>query len=336
MCVDAACGGYEIESGFAPDSKKAVPVVVTAELITENAAPKADNSEDGESLSINEWKTIACHSSEVSAEVTTICNSIGLPSELRSILELAAVWHDIGKGHPAFQGAIRDSNSDARPKRQDLAKGPKSAWLKPVGTYRFADTGESRPGFRHELASALAMFALLEHYAPEHPALLGNWREVFTAMNCDTNSQATTEAVPEVVKSVLECTEESFDLLVYLIASHHGKVRATFQASPKDQEYRDNDRRGFPIRGVRDGDLVPSLKIGNSMELIPELLLTLSPAALGLSTRTGASWRERCLGLLDRHGPTALSYLEAVFRAADVRASKLQTEDSTMLKEVNV
>jgi CRISPR-associated endonuclease/helicase Cas3 len=177
---------------------------------------------------------------------------------------------------------------------------------------------------------------LLENYAPEHPALLGNWREVFTLMNCETDLQATTDAVPSIVTSVLECTEESFDLLVYLIAAHHGKVRATIQASPKDQEYRDNDGLGFPIRGVREGDRVPSLKIGHSMELIPELLLTLSPAALGLSTRTGASWRERCLGLLDRHGPTALAYLEAVFRAADVRASKLKTEDSAMLKEVNV
>ncbi len=336
ICVDAGCGGYVIESGFAPDSKNAVPEVAPVELMTENVSSRPDNSEDNEGLSVNEWKTIACHSNEVSAEVTTICDSVGLPSELRSILELVAVWHDIGKGHPAFQGAIRDSKSDVRPMRQDLAKGPKSAWLKPVGTYKFAETGENRPGFRHELASALAMFALLENYAPEHPALLGNWREVFTAMNCEKDLQATTDAVPAVVKSVLECTEESFDLLVYLIASHHGKVRATIQASPKDQEYRDNDGRGFPIRGVREGDLVPSLKIGNSMELIPDLLLTLSPAALGLSTRTGASWRERCLGLLDRHGPTALAYLEAVFRAADVRASKLKTEDSAMLKEVNV
>ena len=132
------------------------------------------------------------------------------------------------------------------------------------------------------------------------------------------------------------CSAESFDLLVYLIASHHGKVRAALHASPKDQQYRDNDNRGLPIRGVREGDHLPSFCIDDSAERLPELYLTLEPATLGLSLRTGASWRERCLGLLDRHGPTTLAFLESILRAADVRASRLKTNDPALSTELKV
>ena len=53
----------------------------------------------------------------------------------------------------------------------------------------------------------------------------------------------------------------------------------------------------------------------------------LATAAMSLSFETGASWRERTQRLLDRHGPATLGFLEALLRAADVRASRLETED---------
>jgi hypothetical protein len=45
-------------------------------------------------------------------------------------------------------------------------------------------------------------------------------------------------------------------------------------------------------------------------------------ARIGLSLRTGASWSERVAGLLQSHGPFTLAYLEALLRAADIRASR--------------
>ena len=48
------------------------------------------------------------------------------------------------------------------------------------------------------------------------------------------------------------------------------------------------------------------------------------------------SWRERCLGLLDRHGPTTLAFLESILRAADVRASRLKTNDPALSAELKV
>jgi hypothetical protein len=61
--------------------------------------------------------------------------------------------------------------------------------------------------------------------------------------------------------------------------------------------------------------------------VVPELELSLAPAAMGLSKRYGRSWSERTLHLIDTLGPFVLGYLEAIVRAADVRASVLATED---------
>lgn len=130
----------------------------------------------------------------------------------------------------------------------------------------------------------------------------------------------------ELASEILQCSAEEFDLVAYLIACHHGKVRASLHAAPKDQDYVDVDGRGMPIRGTREGDRLPSIFLGSG-GWMPEVVLTLDPAAMGLSWRTGASWKERVAGLLKRFGPAGLAYLEAVIRAADVRASTLPTND---------
>lgn len=60
---------------------------------------------------------------------------------------------------------------------------------------------------------------------------------------------------------------------------------------------------------------------------LPASILHLDAAAAGLNARTGRGWTERVLGLLARHGPFALAYLEALLRAADQRASRAPVAD---------
>lgn len=329
VCVAAACGGYRTDRGFDPEFREAVPPVPLPTLSPDmQAFDEADEHQDAE-IPGQGWKTIACHTREVASEVREIAEQLGLSKELQDALELAAFWHDWGKSHPAFQGAMRGTD---RPIRLDLAKGPEKAWRRPPDMYKYLDDSETRPAFRHEFASALGVFSLLQTYAPQHSALLGPWSDVLTKLDKPPAAGEPPPASP-LLERLLACSSEMFDLLVYLVASHHGKVRVSLHAAPKDQEYRDRDGHGLPIRGIREGDRLPSVVLIPGEPAIPEVKLTLEPAKLGLSFRTGVSWRERCLGVIERHGPAALAFLEAILRAADVRASRLTTNDPALAKE---
>jgi hypothetical protein len=128
-----------------------------------------------------------------------------------------------------------------------------------------------------------------------------------------------------LVARLVELDESTFNLVLYLVMCHHGKVRATLAMSPRDQ---DNAGPGgdLPIRGVREEDVLPMLVLvdeqGCEFEL-PQVTLHLDPARLGLSRRYGPSWVERVLALREHYGSFQLAWLEALLRVADVRASQI-------------
>ena len=129
--------------------------------------------------------------------------------------------------------------------------------------------------FRHELASALA--------------LLG-----------DDNVALRGVAEPELV--------------VYLVAAHHGRVRLGIRSVPEEE-------RTGRVLGVADGDLMPAVQIPGGE--LPPCRLSLAPIQLGRGADGSPSWAAMALDLLAREdlGPFRLSYLEAIVRLADWRAS---------------
>jgi CRISPR-associated endonuclease/helicase Cas3 len=130
-----------------------------------------------------------------------------------------------------------------------------------------------RPYFRHELVSALA--------------LLGD----------------AAAALDGVIEK---------DLVVYLVAAHHGRVRLSFRSLPNEQGR---------VLGVEDGEELPEVEIPGLV--LPASRLSLAPMSLGRDADGSASWTERMLSLRDRDdlGPFRLGFLEAVARLADWRAS---------------
>ncbi len=344
VCVTSDRGGYSLSRGFDPESSTPVPEVKPVKIDEAvKEANASDGQQDNERMSFNGWKTIAFHCHEVEQLVLEIAGKLELGDEYQRILALAAKWHDIGKAHPAFQSMLRERENPSRFSAILLAK---SGGNSGVRARYFADANrrDERVGFRHELASALALFSVLRTYQSDHPALFGQWHgwqnqilnsDEITASSESKLSTSTIATCPSIVRSLLDCSPEDFDLLLYLVASHHGKVRAALYASPSDQEYNDRleDGRGLPIRGVREGDRLPPTAWETDGESIAELVLTLEPAAMGLSAKTGRSWRERTSDVIQQHGPTQLAYLESVLRAADVRASQLQTTDPNLQQE---
>ncbi len=111
------------------------------------------------------------------------------------------------------------------------------------------------------------------------------------------------------------------DLAAYLVAAHHGKVRLSIRSLPGERN--PGDGRRF-ARGVWDGDELPAVALGGGISA-PGVTLSLEPMELGLCEHTPfagqPSWAERMLRLRDTIGPCRLAFLEAVLRAADMRAS---------------
>lgn len=107
----------------------------------------------------------------------------------------------------------------------------------------------------------------------------------------------------------------------YLIAAHHGKVRLTIRALP-GEEPPPGDDKPFAL-GVYHGDKLPTASLGDG-QTWNEDTLDLTPMRLGGER----SWTANALKLLASLGPFKLAYLEALLRAADVRASQKEAENA--------
>jgi CRISPR-associated endonuclease/helicase Cas3 len=318
LLLDAAQGGYDTTTGWDGIAKSPVPVVaLAADKQTLAAASGAYERDD---LSVAQWKTIATHGRETGEQVLAMASELGLGGRLVILLQLAARWHDAGKAHPVFQSAVAAAARASGPplaRRRDLAKAP--SWNRPPYP--------ERRGFRHELASVLALYEVIRRACPDHPAILGEARQLLAALGTAAEEPAESERLPELplTRELVALSAEEVDLVAWLVATHHGKIRVSWTSTPLDQE---SGHGG--IAGVCDGDEIPPFEVaaadGARVEL-PSLRISLALAEMGIDARYGASWADRVSRLIDRYGPTNLAWLEALLRAADWRASQLATED---------
>lgn len=165
---------------------------------------------------------------------------------------------------------------------QDTMRRTSAVGDDPPGVGPWAKSGGSRPArhrrphFRHELASALALIA----------------------------------EAHEVLSDGVDT-----DLAIYLVASHHGRVRMSIRSFPGEEAA----GNGSPVAlGVHDGESLP----GGAFVGVTVPNSTLSLAVMGLGA-TERSWVERATTLRDRAdlGVFRLSHLEALLRVADWRVS---------------
>jgi CRISPR-associated endonuclease/helicase Cas3 len=149
LLLPVGLGGYDPAIGWTGD-----PAHRPASVLEESEAEREDaDAADPVSNACADYVTLVTHAQDVVEELRAMAATLGGGDRIPwNVLERAARWHDLGKVHPAFQAMLTHRLPPDDPHR---GGGP---WAKSDGLHGAARCLQ-RPGFRHELASALAFLA---------------------------------------------------------------------------------------------------------------------------------------------------------------------------------
>ena len=265
-------GGYSSILGWVGvEGKTAALVEVIPAMERVKARDYLSMNEDKQS-NIGCCVTLRDHTDHVKSEVQVLSESLKIPDHCKTALCEAAIWHDVGKAHQAFQNMLLSGRED------DGGLKSGGPWAKSDGNtgrpyyWVISSDGKKieRTYFRHELASALA------------------WLQNQGRIAKDA------------------------DLVAYLIAAHHGKIRMSIRSLDKEKRPRETDR--LFARGIWDCDVLSQVEGILDQDL---------PLDLSIMLMGEGSWLERMTGLRDKEalGPLRLAFMESILRIADWRAS---------------
>jgi len=138
VAVPTEAGGYDPSLGWRPASTAAVPEIHPPDAM--------GAAEDRSSFRSSVAVTLPQHLGDTREEAGALGKALGMAEPVAELVKRAAWLHDIGKAHPVFQATMRANGCG------------EGQWAKAPGW----GSRHGRPGFRHELASALASLQLQE------------------------------------------------------------------------------------------------------------------------------------------------------------------------------
>ena len=289
ILLSVKAGGYDNDTGWTgkPEDKMHDPHYVQGE---------SSPDEDLLSCLSHGWRDIASHTSEVAEEVDSLLKKLPDHIEDMKAFTEAVPWHDVGKSHPKWQDAVvealEQADIDYRSKPRPFAK--------------FSLSGSAQ--LRNEDGSLLSGAELKREVRKLQRSFKpGLAHEVASAL-AFRQSEQKRHGVDRPIASLLA---------EYLIMSHHGHVRKVLRDEiprfPKDAKDENT------VRGIANGDKLPTVAI-NGRDVGAQSLST-DCRRMGRDSGGHESYTRGVLRLIDHYGPFRLAFFEALFRAADVRAS---------------
>lgn len=292
ILMHSGSGGYSTDLGWDETGTDPVPT-------SDDDDGPADWKQDDTLSSVGVWQTIGQHTQSVLNQYRLVRDHLfngtsGIPW---NDLESAICWHDIGKSHPVFQHRITKEHAPPDPAAL-WAKSPDPVLKTPGSAKTQATHGQEPNGARHDSDGS-------------HPEPSGNPDEK------PDNSIARKHFRHELASALAAIQHQQSDLIAYLAAAHHGKVRMSIRSIPTEKRPVSSKRYA---RGIWEGDILPAIDMGAGW-ILPETRLTLELMELGL-TASGPSWLERTIALRNHWGPFRLAFLEMLIRVADWRGSR--------------
>ncbi len=226
--------------------------------------------------------TLPRHLADVESEARALCETLNV--EEAQVVTRAARWHDVGKAHEAFQSMLRYAHETGT---GEMLRG--GLWAKSGCK---TDRKQGKPRYQVIVDGQPVRRPRFRHELASALSWLRQHHE-----------------------------EANSNLIAYLIATHHGKVRMSLRALPQENEAPEG--RLF-ARGVWDGDMLPEVRFDDG-EIVPATTLHLDLMQLGEGPQ-GPSWTTRTQRLLKNLGPFRLAWLEALVRIADRRATRAEQE----------
>lgn len=299
VMLHARDGGYDVALGWYAKAKGPVPVSPPVD------GPRPDATGADPETVAREPEELLPHLAHVAEHAEGLAARLGL-RDWSDVLGCAGALHDLGKAHPVFQRTLRAAIRDARSPEQTVgeaesptapdanhARQPTSALTeKKISACEATETEDDRiwakspnpNGRRHGRP-------FFRHELASTLAILG--------------LDGTTPEIPRR------------NLTAYLVAAHHGKVRLAIRPAPGEQRPRETPVGARFALGIVDGDELPEVQ--TPIGAIPAVKLDLAPMELGAER----SWTDIALGLRGDPGlgPFRLSFLEALLRIADWRAT---------------
>jgi CRISPR-associated endonuclease/helicase Cas3 len=300
ILLPQAAGGYDDVVGWTGDKAH-------NDHKSHDSAREWPSDEEQLSSLASGWQSIAVHTAVVEKQLgELLCHLLLTEEAERRALTLAVPWHDIGKNHPGWQNAVVAALERAGITGKESHQ--------PFAKFSLSESPQVRNADGSSKFSGKQLYAVLKKI-----------RRYFQPRKAHEVASALAFRQSEQVR--LGCARDSdlSSLLAeYMIMSHHGRVRKVLRDEiprfPRD------DKNTNTVRGIADGSAIPPVEI-NGQPLGCDSLSTdcrkMGREMNADGTPGHESYTRGVLRLLEHYGPFRLAFFEAIFRAADIRASIL-------------